>query len=337
MNPAAIRLVLLTAAAPAVWGSTYVVTTVALPADHPLWSGALRALPAGLIALLLGRTLPRGSWWWKSLVLGALNIGAFFPLLFVAAYLLPGGVAAIFGASQPLLVAGLALMLLGERPTTWRLGWGVAGVLGVALMVLGPEAALSASGVLAGLASTASMAVGTVLSKRWGRPAGPSAYTGWLLTAGGLLIVPAALLVEGAPPRLDAAAAAGYTWLSLVGALLAYTLWFRGVGQMPAGAVSFLPLVSPLVAAVLGWVVLAEGLTPVQGAGFALALVAVAAAQQTRTPRPHRTAGTARAAASRRQREVSLDPLPVPSVPSVLVDSVAARPSPSSDCSCCWK
>lgn len=274
------HLVLATALAPAVWGTSYLVTVLWLPHDHPLWSGVLRALPAGLLAMAIGRALPRGVWWWRALVLGALNIGAFFPLLFVTATLLPGGVAATFGATQPLLVAALALPLLGERPTAWRLGWGVAGVVGVTVVVLGPTAALSPVGVLAGLTATASMALGTVFSKRWGRPVGPVAYAGWLLTAGGVLIVPVAVAVEGAMPAVDGPALAGLAWLSLAGSLVAYTLWFRGVGSLPAGAVSFLPLIAPLVAAVLGWAVLGQGLTPLQALGFALALVAVSAGQR---------------------------------------------------------
>ncbi|MEE1617529.1 EamA family transporter [Brachybacterium sp. J153] len=275
--------VLSTAFAPMVWGTTYVVTTVLLPADHALWSGVLRALPAGLLLCALGRTLPRGHWWWRALVLGTLNIGAFFPLLFVAAYLLPGGIAAIFGAASPLLVAALALPLLSERPTAWRLCWGVLAVVGVTMMVLAPGVELNLLGVLAGIAAPVSMAVGTVLSKRWGRPVGPVPYAGWQLAAGGSVIVPLALLVEGAPPALDAPAVAGYAWLGLVGAALAYTLWFRGVGRMPAGAVAFLPLISPLVAAVLGWCVLGEGLTAFQSVGFVLALIAVASSQRSPT------------------------------------------------------
>lgn len=274
-------LVLATCLPPVLWGTTYVVTTLFLPADHALWSGVLRALPAGLLLLALSRRLPRGDWWWKALVLGVLNIGAFFPLLFLAAYALPGGIAAIFGAASPLVVAALALPLLAERPTAWRLLWGVLAVMGVAMMVLAPGVGLNPLGVLAGAAAPLSMAVGTVLSKRWGRPAGPVPYAGWQLTAGGLVIVPLALAVEGGPPRLDGPALAGYVWLGLLGAALAYTLWFRGVGRMPAGAVAFLPLISPLVAAVLGWLVLGETLTPFQGAGFFLALLAVACAQRT--------------------------------------------------------
>lgn len=80
----------LTALAPAVWGSTYLITTEFLPPDRPLLASTLRALPAGLLLLLMTRTLPRGIWWWRAVVLGVLNIGAFFYLLFLAAYHLPG-------------------------------------------------------------------------------------------------------------------------------------------------------------------------------------------------------------------------------------------------------
>ena len=94
------------------WGTTYLVTTELLPPHRPLLAALLRALPAGLLLVAITRTLPRGSWWWRSLVLGTLNIGAFNALLFVGAYRLPGGVAATVGAIQPLLVALLSTGLL---------------------------------------------------------------------------------------------------------------------------------------------------------------------------------------------------------------------------------
>ena len=272
--------VALTALAPAAWGTTYVVTTQLLPPGHPLFAGMLRALPGGLLALAITRVLPRGDWWWKAIVLGALNIGALYPLLFIAAQRLPGGVAATLGATQPLLVAGLAVALLHVRPTAWRLTWGVLGVAGVGLAVLGPQARLDVIGVLAGLGGTATMATGIVLTKRWGLPSGvgPLTLTGWQLTAGGLLLLPLTLAIEGAPPRIDASAAAGYLWLGSVGGLIASTLWFRGIGKLPVGASAPLVLLSPLVAAVIG-VALGESLSPLQTFGFALALAALLAAQ----------------------------------------------------------
>lgn len=190
-------LITLTALAPVSWGTTYAVTTEFLPADRPLFTGLMRALPAGLLLLALARVLPRGAWWWKSVVLGALNIGAFFPLLFLAAYRLPGGMAAVVGSVGPLFVVGLAALLLGQRPTPRTLLTGIAAAFGVSLVVLQAAGALDLPGVLAALASTASMSTGTVLTKRWGRPegVGPLALTGWQLTTGGLLIAPLAFLV----------------------------------------------------------------------------------------------------------------------------------------------
>lgn len=277
------QLTALAALAPISWGTTYLVTTEFLPPDRPVFSGVLRVLPAGLALLLWTRTLPTGSWWWRAGVLGVLNIGAFNALLFVAAYRLPGGVAATLNAVQPLLVAGLALALLGERPTRWRIGWGLAGVVGVALMALRGEAGFDLVGIAAGLAGAASMATGIVLTKRWTRPEGVGllGFTGWQLTAGGLLLVPLAALVEGPPPALDPAALGGYAWLAIVGTLLAYALWFQGLTRLPATAVSFLTLLSPVVATALGWLLLAQPLTAVQAVGFVTAMVSIVAAQIT--------------------------------------------------------
>ncbi|MFD0567494.1 EamA family transporter [Kitasatospora saccharophila] len=263
------------------WGTTYVVTTELLPQGHPMFAGLLRALPAGLIALALTRTLPRGAWWGKAAALGVLNIGLFLPLLFTAAERLPGGVAATLGAAQPVIVALLTVPVLRQRLSPRRLGWGLVGVAGVGLVVIGPSAALDAVGVAAGLGGAATMALGVTLTKRWGRPegVGPLALTGWQLTAGGLFLLPLAFLFEGAPPAVDGRAALGYLWLGLVGGLLTYALWFQGIGRLPVTGVAVLGLLSPLVAAVLGALLLGQTLGAVQLLGFALALASIVAGQ----------------------------------------------------------
>ncbi|MBI0296246.1 EamA family transporter [Streptomyces sp. PRKS01-29] len=299
----------LTALAPSVWGTTYVVTTELLPEGHPLFAGFLRALPAGLIALALTRTLPRGAWWGKAAALGVLNIGLFLPLLFIAAERLPGGVAATLAAAQPLVVAVLAVTVLHERLSVRRLLWGVTGVVGVGLVVIGPNAALDAVGVVAGLAGAATMALGVTLTKRWGRPAGvgPTAFAGWQLTAGGLFLLPLTFLVEGAPPAIDLPAALGYLWLGLVGGLITYALWFQGITSLPVASVAVLALLSPLVAAVLGAVLLDQTLGPVQLVGFALSLAAIVAGQL-----PPRTRTRARAHDDARARTHDDDPVSTP-------------------------
>ncbi len=53
----------MTALAPLIWGSTYIVTTTFLQGFTPLTVALLRALPAGLLLMLLVRELPKGIWW----------------------------------------------------------------------------------------------------------------------------------------------------------------------------------------------------------------------------------------------------------------------------------
>ncbi|MER7576469.1 EamA family transporter [Streptomyces sp. NPDC126514] len=302
-----VAITALTALAPVSWGTTYYVTTEFLPPDRPLFTGLMRALPAGLLLLAFARVLPRGAWWWRAGVLGALNIGAFFPLLFLAAYRLPGGLAAVVGSVGPLFVVGLSALLLSQRPTARALVTGAVAAFGVGLVVLKAVGALDALGVLAALASTASMSTGTVLAKKWGRPegAGPSALAGWQLTVGGLLIAPVAFLAEGAPPALDARAVGGYLYLALAGTAVAYWLWFRGIGRLTATQVTFLIPLSPLTAAVVGWAALGESLTPVQLVGMALALGATVAGQLL----PGGGGGTVRmfSSAERNGRKDSMD------------------------------
>jgi probable blue pigment (indigoidine) exporter len=274
-----LRNLLLTALAPALWGTTYLVTTEFLPPDRPLLAAALRALPPGLLLVALTRKLPTGSWWWRSLVLGSLNIGLFLALLFVAAYRLPGGVAATVGALQPLLVAGLAAGLLGERLTTRTVVAGAAGVAGVSLLVLRGNAVLDAIGVAAAIGGAVAMAFGVVLAKRWTSPASSLATTGWQLVAGGLLLTPVALVVEGPPPAMTGTNVAGYAYLSIIGAAFAYAVWFRGIGLLSPTKVTFLGLLSPLVATALGWLALDQTLTPAQALGAVIVLAALVAAQ----------------------------------------------------------
>jgi probable blue pigment (indigoidine) exporter len=255
--------------------------------------------------LAWGRQLPRGSWWWKAALLGVLNIGLFQAMLFIAAYRLPGGVAATVGAIQPLLVVLLAWLLLGARPhlAAWLAGLG--GIGGVALLVLGPAARLDAVGVAAAAAGAVSMALGTVLAKRWRPPVSPLVLTAWQLTAGALFLLPFALAFETLPARLTLPNVLGYTWLCVAGAGVSYAFWFRGIGRLPTAAVSALGLLSPVSATVLGFLVLGQTLSTAQMAGALLVLASVwlgqrapvAAAQQgqgqqaadgARLPLPHR-------------------------------------------------
>lgn len=265
----------LTALAPLIWGSTYLLTSELLPPNVPLLSAAIRTLPVGLLMLCYLRLLPKGDWWWKALVLGLLNIGVFQALLFVAAYRLPGGVAATVGAIQPLVVVMLSVLVL-RQPSRWT-SWlaALGGLSGIALLVLGPTASFDPLGLLAAAAGAMAMATGTILTKKWQPKVSAMVLTSWQLTAGGLVLLPLALCFEQLPPMLTASQILAYVWLGLVGTGLTYILWLRGVLRLSATAVSSISLLSPVSATLLGLLVLQQTLDLTQSIGMALVLGSV--------------------------------------------------------------
>jgi probable blue pigment (indigoidine) exporter len=270
-----IKDIFVTALAPAVWGSTYFVTTEFLPQGYPLTLAVLRALPAGLLLLLIVRRLPPREWLGRVFILGGLNFAVFWSLLFVAAYRLPGGVAATVGSIQPLAVVFLAHHLLKSPIAALSVLAATSGVTGVALLILGPSAALDPLGIAAGLGGALSMAAGTVLTRKWQPPVSLLTFTSWQLTAGGLLLVPLAFLVEPPLPSLDMGNVGGIAYLTLIGAALTYYLWFRGVARIEPSAVSMLGMMSPMTAVILGWVLLGQSLTVVQAVGAIVILTSL--------------------------------------------------------------
>ena len=272
---------LLTALAPIVWGSTYIVTTEMLPANVPMTLAALRALPAGILLLIIMRQLPQGIWWLRVIILGILNFSLFWWLLFISAYRLPGGVAATVGAVQPLIVLFLSRWLLQTRLSWLSISAALGGIFGVAILILTPNAALDPIGIIAGLGGAFSMATGTVLSRRWQPPVTPLTCTAWQLTAGGAVLLPFALFFEPALPSLTGINLLGLAYLTLIGGALTYIFWFRGLALLGPSSVASLGFLSPLSAVILGWALLGQQLTSLQILGMIVILISIWANQQS--------------------------------------------------------
>ncbi|MCD9196257.1 EamA family transporter [Streptomyces albireticuli] len=282
------RWVLLTAVAPVAWGTNYFVTHEFLPADRPLYGAALRALPAGLALLALCRRRPRGAWWWRSAVLGLLNVSVFFVLVYVASQLLPTSVAATVMALSPLTMMLIAWPLVSERPRTAHLAGAAIGLAGVCLMLLTGAERVSVRGVLASAAAMLVSSFGHILAKRWSTWSTDTdvlASTAWQLTAGSLFLLPAAAVVEGPPPALSASALLAFGYVALVATALAFAAWFTGLRRLPAGTVGLIGLLNPVTGVLLGTVVAAEVLTGRQLCGLALVLAGVALGRPLRAGR----------------------------------------------------
>lgn len=265
----------LTGLAPMIWGSSYIVITLLLPSDFPLMSASIRALPAGILLLLFSPKLPTGEWWWKTVVLSALNFSIFWSLLFVAAYRLPGGVAATLSAMQPLIIVFAAYFILSAKIRKISIFSAITGVVGVALLLLTAQASFDLIGVIAGLGGALSMALGVVLTRKWQPPVPVLRFTAWQLISGGLLLLPFAILFEPDFPAITINSFLGYSFLSIIGGAFTYVIWFRGIAKLGPNTVSPLGFLSPLMAVLMGWAVLDQSLTFLQILGIGTVLLSI--------------------------------------------------------------
>lgn len=276
---------LIAAIAPISWGATYYVTRQFLPAEQPLWGATLRALPAGMVLLMFARRRPQGVWWWRSLVLGLLTTAAFLPLVYLAGALLPSNIAATVMSSSAVVIMLVAWPLLGQRPKLLSAIGAVLGIVGVAVM-LGGGTGVDPVGIAASIAAMLVSSFGFVLTTRWKDDTSVLAVTAWQLTAGGLVLLPVAVLVEGAPPELDASALLAFGYVSIVATALAFVAWYAALRRLTAGAVGLVGLLNPLTGVALGTALAAEAFGWREAVGAAVVLGGVLLGQVRRHPLP---------------------------------------------------
>lgn len=265
---------LLGAMAAMIWGSTYIVTTEWLPSEKSITTAALRVLPAGiLLVVFCTKRLPADTWW-RVVILGVLNIAIFQAMLFVASHRLPGGIAALGSAVQPMAVLLLTWAVDRVSPNRWAIGACVMAGLGLAAVVAAPVP-YDLVGLSAVVIGSASMAAGTFLARRWSVQISVFALTGFQMLVGGVVLLLVALWLEGIPAAPTATQWAALSYLSLVGGLLAYVMWFRAVARLAPLAVTSLVLLSPVTAALLGWALRGESLSGLSIAGIATVLASV--------------------------------------------------------------
>lgn len=268
------------AAATILWGFTYIVTTKMLP-HNPMFIAAARAFGGGVPLLLLARDVPPVRWWIKLVILGTLNSGLFFALLFVAAIRMPGGVTATFQALGPLFIVLLAWPLLGAIPSRAKVLAAVAGAAGVSMVVLKGEEALDPIGLLAAFGAAFSVALGGALTHKWGRPSSVISLTAWQMIVAGIELTAVALYLNDVPGSLNGLNVVGLSVLALLVTALPFALWFGAIRDAGAASVAPMLLLTPLTAFALDAIFRAVVPTTLQGIGMAVVIGSLLYGQHT--------------------------------------------------------
>ena len=253
-----------------IWGTTYLGIRVALEALPPALLGGVRWTIAGLLLAAFvtarGDSLPARDTWRHLALQGLLMIGFGNGLVNWAEVTVPSGLAAVVIATSPFFMAGVeALHADGERWTRRVLAGLVVGFAGIVVLVWPDIHVQDASGLrfLAGLialqGACLAWAIGSSFSKR--HPHGPSvvASTAVQMVFGGLIMLAWGTVTgEWTGVRLAGRGVFAVVYLILVGAIGGFVSYVYALQHLPVATVSLYAYVNPLIAVVLGALLLGE-------------------------------------------------------------------------------
>lgn len=291
-----------------VWGSTYLAIRVVVETAPPLLAMGARFLAAGtLLGTVLVARRGRTALRVRPRQLGGAAIVGLLLLLggnggvAVAEQTVPSGLTALLVAATPLWLVCLRTAAR-DRPARLSLVGTVVGFLGIAVLVR-PGASLGDDvepwGLALVVAAAGSWAVGSFLAPRLPMPGDAFVATTWeMLLGGGAMVLVAVLVGELDGFTLDQVSGAAWAWLGylvVVGSVVAFSAYVWLLHHAPISLTATYAYVNPVVAVLLGALVLDEPVTGVVLAGGAVVVLGVGLVVTAERPRPRPPARVAAA------------------------------------------
>ena len=262
-----------------VWGSTYLAIAVMIETMPPLLAAGVRYGSAGLIMLAgvvafrrLRRSRepderPTAAHWRSAAIIGTLLLLGGNGGVVLAELTIPSGMAAVLIATLPISLAVLDAVITRRRPSGLVIGGIVAGVVGVAVLLVPVEGldALDPAGVALALGAELSWAIGSIYARHAPLPRSNLVATGMEMLAGGAALVIAGSLL-GEIGRTDVSdfsvrSLLAISYLIVFGSIVAFTAYTWLLANVPVSTVGTYAYVNPIVAVALGAIILSEPIT----------------------------------------------------------------------------
>jgi drug/metabolite transporter (DMT)-like permease len=276
-----------------IWGSTYLGIRIVVETIPPFLSAGFRFVLAGgiIYALARGRgaKAPTRAEWKPAAIAGGLLLVGGNGIVSWSEMRVHSEFAALIVATVPLWVVAFEWVWLRRTPS-WGVALGVGlGIAGVALLIDPSRSgadAIDPVGAVALLCASAIWSVGTLYSGRAKLPEPPLLAIGMEMTAGGaLLVVTGLLLGEGQQLNvagISQSSAIAFVYLVLIGALIGFTAYLWLVRKVPPALATTYAFVNPIIAIMLGAMILAEPVTDRTLLAAAVIIAAVAIITQAK-------------------------------------------------------
>ena len=270
-----------------VWGSTYLAIRVADESLPPLVMGSVRYLIAATILLpFVSGDNGRRLFWLPSprqlagcALVGVLMLACGNGGVSWAERTVPSGLAALLLASVPLWMVIADRTLTRAVPSRLAIVALVVGFGGIVVLSRPGGRHVPYTGIAVILLAAVCWAVGSVIGRKVPQPASPLVATGFQMLAGGLALAVVAS-ITGEVASFDAGAVSLRSWLALAyligpGSVLALSCYTTALRLLPTPIVATYAYVNPIIAVVLGWIVLGETVSVFTLIGGALVVTAV--------------------------------------------------------------
>jgi drug/metabolite transporter (DMT)-like permease len=269
-----------------VWGTTYLAIRIALETIPPLLMAAIRWIAAGsmILAVLTIRRerLPPRQTWPAMLVLGILLLGFGNGAVVWAEQTVPSGLTAVLVAAIPFWMVGVERFMPDPGRLPVRRGVGLLIGFGGIVLLVWPELRVDSSrqflgGVIATQVACLAWAIGSSYSRRRGHEENVLAAAAFQMLFGGLCLLAAGLLRgEWATLAFTSRTAGALVYLVFVGSVAGFSAYTYALKHLPVATVSVYAYVNPVIAVLLGTLVLGEPLSPRLAAAAAVVLTGMA-------------------------------------------------------------
>jgi drug/metabolite transporter (DMT)-like permease len=279
-----------------IWGTTYLGIRIALETIPPLLMAAIRWIVAGGVLIVLlkvrGVQMPQRREWLALAVLGILLLGFGNGAVVWAEQTVPSGLTAVLVATSPFWMVGIdALMPDGERLTLRRTLGLIVGFCGIVMLVwpeirVGEGGRTFLAGVISAQIACIGWAVGSSYARRRGRGHAKEenvlASAAFEMLFGGVALLAVALLMrENTRLAFSPRSAGALVYLTFVGAVAGFSAYAYALKHLPVATVSLYAYVNPIIAVVLGTLVLQEPFNVRMAAAAAVVLTGIALVRQT--------------------------------------------------------
>lgn len=269
-----------------IWGTTYLALRIAVQHFPPLLFTAIRQTIAGLLLLtfmfsVMRQKVPSKIHILRQTIAGFLLISMGNGLVAWAEMEIPSGIAAIICSLMPVMVILLNILANPEEKPTLPIIFGVViGMTGITLIFsehisefAKPEYRI---GIVLILLAILGWAVGSIWLKKQPTDSNAFVNAGLQMLLGGVLLFPFSLIFDDLTDvHWSAEAAYAITYLILFGSIIAYASYLYALKSLPITIVSLYAYVNPLVAVLLGWLILDEKLNSTIGIGIVITIAGI--------------------------------------------------------------